>query len=92
MGKFAITKSLLEGFCAKGLTVKEMVDEITKRSGISCTTNYVKKACDYHKINLRSKPKKSDFTFEEEDVEETDNLEETKQEDDNIGVFGSAES
>ena len=65
MSTFLITKDLIKGFCAKGLTVPKMAEEVTKISGQDCSVNLIRKAAKYYKIDLRSKPQTSAFSFEE---------------------------
>lgn len=62
---YVITAALLNTMCQSGMTTKEMAEKITNQSGIKCSVNQVKKACEYYGISLKAKPRKSAFAFEE---------------------------
>lgn len=68
---FVITKAMIEGYCNAGLTVEEMAAKIKEVSGIECPVGKVRKAATHYKIDLRKKPKKSAFLFEDAVVSNT---------------------
>lgn len=74
MSTFRITAEMLNGYCQQGLTVKEMAETISNQSGIKCSVNQVKKACEHYNISLKAKPRKSAFTFDAVKATEENNV------------------
>lgn len=69
---FKVTKTLITGYCERGLTVKDMADEITKASGEACSPAVVTKAARTFGIDLRKKNRSSAFEFVDDTTEETE--------------------
>lgn len=67
---FKITAEMLNGYCQKGLTVKEMAAAITVASGIKCSVGQVRNACEHYNISLKAKPRKSAFSYDSVEVTE----------------------
>lgn len=71
MSNFKITKALIAAYVNNGFTTKMMADDITKQSGVKCSSATVKHACKTYGIDLRNKRVSSHFILE--DLDEVSN-------------------
>lgn len=68
MSQFKITKSQIEAYVNNGLTVKQMAEDISTKSGQKCSAATVKNACNTYGVNLRTKKRNSGFVFDDLDL------------------------
>lgn len=68
MSNFKITKAHIEAYVNNGYTVKMMAEDITRKSGVKCSSATVTHACKTYGINLRNKRNPSHFVLEDLDV------------------------
>lgn len=65
MSQFMITKAQIEAYVNNGLTVKQMAEDVTNKSGIKCTEAVIRKACKTYGVDLRFKARSGSFVFED---------------------------
>jgi hypothetical protein len=65
---FKITKAQVEAYVNNGLTIKQMAEDITTKSGTKCTEAVVRKAGKTYGIDFKFKKRSTAFVFEDLDT------------------------
>lgn len=68
MSQFKITKAHIEAYVNNGLTIKQMAEDITSKSGTKCTEAVVRKAGKTYGIDFKFKKRSTAFVFEDLDT------------------------